>query len=143
MTDDEPTELPSEFLPASRLVPIASELDEAVPVRRSEIADLAQQARGLRNGKEPAKEWASIWLGIGISAMLTLVALLGVEGQHLKDWVISGEVALMVASYFLAVLCWCINGLANRQESSNSEKLAQSIEMLSDRATGEAGSGAQ
>jgi hypothetical protein len=127
MTDDEPTELPSEL----------------VPVRRSEIADLAQQARGLRNGKEPAKEWALTWLGIGVSATLALVALLGVEGQHLKDWVISGDVALTVASYFLAVLCWCINCLANRQELSNSEKLAQSIEMLSDRATSRAGSVAQ
>ncbi len=109
-------------------------------MRRSEIADLAQQVQSLRNGKEPAKEWALTWLAIGISAMLTLVALLGVEGQHLKDWVISGDVALMIASYFLAVLCWCINCLAYRQELSNSGKLAQSIELLSDRATGEAGS---
>lgn len=51
-----------------------------------------------------------------------------------KAWVIPGEVALMLASYFLAALCWYINAHANRRESSDRERLARRIEMLSDRA---------
>jgi hypothetical protein len=132
MTDGESTN----YLPASRLAPIAAELDEAVPVRRAEIEHFAERVRELKNPIEAASAWAFAWLGLGIAATFSLGALLGVKGQHIKQPVIWAHVAAIVIGFFLAAFCGWMNRRLRRDGGEQNEAVACEIERLNDRAPG-------
>ena len=123
------------YLPASRLATIDPQHDEAVPVRRIEIKRFAEQIRELENPIEAASAWAFTWLGLGIAASLSLVALLGVQGQHIKQPVIWAHVAAIVIGYFLAIFCGWLNRRLRKDGADKHETVAREIEELNDRAS--------
>lgn len=82
------------------------ESQEMVLVRRSELYSIQ---RGVRRAFEDpvgnASGWATTWLGIGISATVSLAALLGVPANTVVPGVIAGHGALIGGGFFLAWFC--------------------------------------
>ncbi len=130
MTEGEATN----YLPASRLAPIAAEHDEAVPVRRVEIEHFAKRVRELRNPIESASAWAFTWLGLGIAASFSLLAMVGVEGQHIRQAVVIAHVAAIVVGFFLSAFCGWINHRLRGDAKVRNETVACEIEKLNERA---------
>lgn len=79
------------------------------PVPNTEIERFAARVRELKNPIETASAWAFMWLGLGIAAAFSLLAMLGVQGQHIKQPVIWAHVAAIVVGFFLAGFCGWIN----------------------------------
>jgi hypothetical protein len=127
-------EADTNYLPPSRLAPIAAEHDEAVPVRRAEIAHFAERVRELGNPIESASAWAFTWLGLGIAAIFSLLAMLGVQGQHIKQPVIWAHVAAIVIGLFLAAFCGWLSRRLRKDEDTKNEVVACEIEKLNERA---------
>ena len=130
MTDGEATN----YLPASRLAPIAAEHDEAVPVRRAEIEHFAERVRKLKNPIESASAWAFTWLGLGVAASFSLLALLGVKGQHIKQAVLISHGAAIFIGFFLAAFCGWMNHRLRGDAEDRNETVACEIEKLNERA---------
>jgi hypothetical protein len=128
------TDAETNYLPASRLAPIAAEHDEAVPVRRAEIERFAERVRELKNPIEAASAWAFTWLGLGIAAALSLLAMLGVQGQHVKQPVIWAHAAAIFIGFFLAAFCGWLDHRLRGDGSDNNESVACEIEKLNERA---------
>jgi hypothetical protein len=128
------TDAETNYLPPSRLAPIAAEHDEAVPVRRVEIAHFAERVRELGNPIESASAWAFTWLGLGVAASFSLLAMLGVKGQHIKQPVIWAHVAAIVVGFFLAAFCGWLNHRLRSDEGDKNEAVACEIEKLNERA---------
>lgn len=128
------TDAETNYLPPSRLAPIAAEHDEAVPVRRAEIEHFAERVRELGNPIESAGAWAFTWLGLGVAASISLLAILGVKGQHIKQPVIWAHVAAIVIGLFLAAFCGWLNRRLRSDEGDRNETVACEIEKLNERA---------
>lgn len=108
---------------------------EMVVVRRSELAALKRGiGRAVANPVESASGWAFTWLGVGVAATLSLLALVGPKGNHVHTWIVEAHVATMVVGYFLA---WFMGRMArkqNKQRVSAHDEVCAEIDELDQRA---------
>jgi hypothetical protein len=75
----------------------------AEPDWRSDVAD------SKRNPVEAVSEWAFLFLGIGIAAFLSLLSLLGVDGNQVRMGVIVAHISAMVIGLFMGPALWYFN----------------------------------
>lgn len=108
---------------------------EMVLVRRSEIHGLKRTAkRAFAEPAENASGWAFTWLGIGIAALLSLGALLGVKDQEVATSVIAGNAVFIIVGFFLAAYLWWF-GRKNRKDQRSAEAdFMQELDELDQRA---------
>src|SRR5690242_1576558 len=74
---------------------------EMVFVRRSELHGLKRTARrAFADPAASASAWAFTWLGVGIAAALSLLAMVAPKGQHIRTWVLEAHVFFIVLGFF-------------------------------------------
>lgn len=79
---------------------------EMVLVARTEIAALKRGvSRALRDPLASMAPWAFTWLGVGIGALVSFLAINAVAHQQLRPWIVAAHVALMFIGFFLAAFC--------------------------------------
>jgi hypothetical protein len=109
---------------------------EMVLVRRSEIGTLKRGVkRAFENPVESAYAWASVWLGVGVTAAFSLAALLSVEGgSKVSAGVISAHAAAAAAALFLAgFLGWYVKKSRASRKTAHDD-LITDLHVLSERA---------
>ena len=75
-------------------------------MRRSEIASLKRGiTRALKDPMSNASPWAFTGVGIGVGTLVSLLAVLGVQGQKVSPYVIAAHASLIFVGLFLAVFC--------------------------------------
>lgn len=109
---------------------------EMVLVRRSELQ--AAKRTAVRAGKEPSAlagaGWMTWWLGIGVSTLVGLIALLGVDNQVIAPGVIAGLTGLILVSFFLAGFLWFVNRAERTNKGTAMEELQLELDQLDKRA---------
>jgi hypothetical protein len=108
---------------------------EMVLVRRSEIESLKRGVRrAFENPVENASTWAGIWLGVAVTALFSLVALVSVKDNKVNDYVISGHVAAIVSGIFLAGFLAYIHRKTRTNSKSGHEDVIKDLDELLERA---------
>lgn len=108
---------------------------EYVLVRRSEIHGLKRSAkRAFADPAGNASGWAYTWLGIGIAALLSLGALLGVQHQEVATSVIAGNIIFVIVGFFLACYLWWFDRQANKERDSAETDFMSELDELDQRA---------
>jgi hypothetical protein len=108
---------------------------EMVLVRRSELSALKRGiGRAVADPAESASGWTYSWLGVGVAATLSLLALVGPRGNHVRTWIVEAHIAAMVVGYFLA---WFMSRIARRQRAERTsahDEVCAEIDELDQRA---------
>jgi hypothetical protein len=108
---------------------------EMVLVRRSELYALKRGiGRMLNDPSGAASAWAFSFLGVGVAATLSLLALVGPEGNNVRNWVVEAHGAVMFIGYFLAIFMgWTAKKQGGRRKKAHDEVCAE-IDDLDQRA---------
>jgi hypothetical protein len=108
---------------------------EMVLVRRSEISALKRGVkRCFESPVESAYVWASIWLGVGVAALFSLLALIGVDGNHVRTGILAAHCAAIATGLFLAGFCWWFGWRNRKKQKMAHEDLVTDLDELSERA---------
>lgn len=108
---------------------------EMVLVRRSEISTLKRGVkRCFESPAESAYAWASVWLGVGVAALFSLLALLGVKGNHVRTGILAAICASVVIGLFLAVFCAWFGRKNRKKQKMSHDDLLTDLNELSERA---------
>lgn len=105
-----------------------------VLARRSELCGLQRTAK--RVFASPAAGgwgWMSVWLGIGVSASLSLGALLGVKDQTVAPSVIAGHVAFIFVGFFLAIYLGLTSRRARGLQGTAEDEFLAELDQLDQR----------
>jgi hypothetical protein len=121
--------------PATPVALPSPKSQEMVLVRRSEIHGLKRSAkRAFADPAASASGWAYTWLGIGIAALLSLGALVGVKDQTVSTVVIAGNVIFIIVGFFLAGFLFYFDHKSDKaQETAESDFMAE-LDELDERA---------
>ena len=136
---NEPANLGTGYTPigveAPPIAPPTKKSQEMVLVRRSEITALKRGvARAFENPVESAFTWASVWLGVAVAAGLSLLALLGVEGNDVRSGVITAHAgAVIVGSFLAAYMGWVGHNNRKRRKTARDDLLTE-LDELNNRA---------
>lgn len=125
----------AQSLPPAPIAIPTQKSQEMVLVRRSEIYGLKRSAK--RAFSEPATNasgWAYTWLGVGIAALLSLGALLGIKDQSVAPSVIAGNAVFIIVGFFLAVYCWWFDHQAHKNQASAEADFMAELDELDNRA---------
>ena len=104
---------------------------EMVLVRRSEIQSIKRGVnRAFTDPVGSAFAWATAWLGVGVSAALSLAALLGTDGNDVVPGVIAAHGSAVVIGFFLAAfLFWIARQTKGAREKERDDCLAELDEL--------------
>jgi hypothetical protein len=123
------------FVPGAPVALPTPKSQEMILVRRSEIRGIRRRVdQALTNPVESASAWAFTWLGTGIAAGLSLGALVGVSGNHVKVGVIAGHCTLIVCGFFLAAFCGWIDRKNRQSRLGQKHDLCAELDELDERA---------
>jgi hypothetical protein len=106
-----------------------------VPVSRNEIAKLKRGVqRAFSNPVESSFTWAAIWLGVAMTAGVSLAGLLGVKGNHVKTWVLDAHWIAVSCGTFLTLYCGYYGWRGRKGRKVNRDDLLADLDHLNERA---------
>ena len=108
---------------------------EMVLVRRSEIAQIRRGVvRALSDPVESAWAWAAVWFGVAAAAGLSLLALTGVEGNHVRTGILAAHWAALIGGLFLALFCAYFGWRNGERRVTGKQDLCADLDELNERA---------
>jgi cbb3-type cytochrome oxidase subunit 3 len=113
---------------------------EEIKVRRAELRRIWKLVHRLGNPVESAATWAHVWLGVGVTAALSLLVLLGtnpvqVSGSRMatgtvKTWVNYAIGSVLFIGVFLAIFCWWFDHQNKRREATDKDLVLRELESI-------------
>lgn len=124
-------------LPGSTIAVITHESEGMVPVRRAELRHWASEVKVIAaNPLEYANAWATTMFGVGVAALLGLLAVIAsrTKTSHPPEWIYIVLGAVGSAALGIAAFCRWVDGKQRDAHARRADALCGQIKQAEDRA---------